>query len=558
MDFNSTKTTTQSRSVFSCPQLPFFTWDLNNTTFAWILVALISFASPVTVLLNSLIIIAVRKRKEMQKHSNILLSSLACADLLVGAVTMPLSVAVDILILRQFSFENVCTLDAVVNKNVIIFLTSTSLYHLTVIAGERYMAIQKWMDYRIKVTKERLKNLAIAVWLFSVFTKLPATGMILAEVDRQFIKIFRIGERVVVMACFVSIAYFYVMVYLGVRKRKISEISNVTQLVQAKLQSKLAKTTTMLTAALIFSFSPAIAIALLANISPVFGTNSAFRLTEKMVQLNSLVTPILYCYRDRRFRKAVLELVGMAKPEPVQRAVGAALFVRRKDPFGSAELENMQKTRWITRSASCDPVFHCVYVRAKPHRLLLKRSLSAPKLNELLGMQKPEPVQPAVGSAPFVRRKDPFGTAELQNVQKTCLTTRSASCDPAMGSDCAQAPAKPQKLLKRSLSAPKLNDCSYSLVNSQLHEPTSTAIAIARIDAESAAPRTARNDTILSAAHPTRKSWGHSSFLQLANGYRNMKEKTFRRPKTAPANIFVLEEACNDQMYDAVACDREN
>ncbi|KAL9964215.1 hypothetical protein ACROYT_G027822, partial [Oculina patagonica] len=125
MDFN--------RSVSFCPQLS--TWDLNNTTFPWILVVFIAITSPVTILLNSLVIIAVKKRKELQKHSNILLASLAVTDLLAGAIAMPLTAAVDILILRQVSFKHICTLDLIViNKNVILFLSAASLHHLTVIA----------------------------------------------------------------------------------------------------------------------------------------------------------------------------------------------------------------------------------------------------------------------------------------------------------------------------------------------------------------------------------------------------------------------------------------
>ncbi|XP_078381390.1 uncharacterized protein LOC144664145 [Oculina patagonica] len=340
MDINSTIASTQSRLVFQCPQLPFFTWALNNITFPWILVVIIAIASPVTIFLNSLVIIAVKKKKELQKHSNILFVSLAIADLLAGAITMPLSAAVDILILRQVSFEHICTLDLLINKNMIIFLSSSSLHHLTVIACERYVAIHKWMDYKVIVTKALLKNLAIAVWVLTVFTKLPAFGMIIADVDGQLVKILRIGERVVVVGCLVAIAYFYVMGYFGLRKRKIKEISNVTMALKAKLQSKVAKTTALLTAALVFSFFPAIAVALLANISPVFGTNSAFRLAKALIQLNSLVTPILYCYGDRCFRKDVLELLGMGKPQAIQPAVGATRFVRRKDPFGSVELQN--------------------------------------------------------------------------------------------------------------------------------------------------------------------------------------------------------------------------
>ena len=106
-------------------------------------------------------------------------------------------------------------------------------------------------------------------------------------------------EGAIALICLITIAYFYIMVYLGVRKRKINELSQVNALKKAKLESKVAKTTGLLTASLILSFLPAIGMAVLGNVISVFKTNSFFHLGESLMQLNSLISPILYCYRDR-------------------------------------------------------------------------------------------------------------------------------------------------------------------------------------------------------------------------------------------------------------------
>ena len=58
-----------------------------------------------TILLNAFIILAIKQRKELQKPSNILLSSLAVTDLLVGAIAMPTSAIIDFFTFRQVSFE---------------------------------------------------------------------------------------------------------------------------------------------------------------------------------------------------------------------------------------------------------------------------------------------------------------------------------------------------------------------------------------------------------------------------------------------------------------------
>ena len=405
MDANKTDTvgidsSTNTRTVFFCPQYPHFSWDLKSTTISWILVFILAIASPVTILLNLLVIVAVKRRKELQKPVNILLSSMAVADFLVGTTSMPLSATIDIFVLRQASLLHICTLDSVINKPMLAFLCSSSLYHLTAVAGERYVAIQKCMHYKVIVTKSLLRKLSIAAWLFAMFTLVTTCTMAVVDADRKVMQIRQTVELVMAIICVIAIAYFYTMVYLGVRKRTcpINGVSQVNDLIKAKLESKVAKTTGMLVTVLILSFLPAIGIVFIHS---VYKTNSFFRLGEAFLQLNSLVTPILYCYRVRKFRKAVLELLGMRKLHESRPAVDPALFVRRERSFGSvAQLRKAvgnKRTREIvprssnsikndsrhvclqrrmTRSVSCDAVIFVDsgHFLAKPHE---RRKLSA-------------------------------------------------------------------------------------------------------------------------------------------------------------------------------------
>ena len=127
------------------------------------------------------------------------------------------------------------------------------------------------------------------------------------------------GARTVALICLIAIAYFYFMMYLGMRERKINAINQVNDaLINAKMKSRIGRMTALLTAALICSFPPSIRITLLGTVYPVFTTNSLSRLMEALVQLNLLVSPVLFSYRDRQIRKAVLELLGMRKPHASQ------------------------------------------------------------------------------------------------------------------------------------------------------------------------------------------------------------------------------------------------
>ena len=122
-------------SIFFCPYKPIFTWILSDKTTFYMTVAIISSACPVTILLNTLVITMVKQKRRLQYNSNILLANLALADLSVGAVSMPLSITLDALLLCNVVNYSICGI-AFANQLVLYAAVCSSLYHLTVIAWE--------------------------------------------------------------------------------------------------------------------------------------------------------------------------------------------------------------------------------------------------------------------------------------------------------------------------------------------------------------------------------------------------------------------------------------
>ena len=95
-------------------------------------------ASFPTVILNELIILAIKQRRELQKTSNIMLSSLAVTDLLAGFILMPRDAAIEFFFsLLQISFEYSCVLYALTHFFRPLLFSAT-MHHLTIIAWERY------------------------------------------------------------------------------------------------------------------------------------------------------------------------------------------------------------------------------------------------------------------------------------------------------------------------------------------------------------------------------------------------------------------------------------
>ena len=364
--------------MFNCPQVPQFIWDVHDTISPWIFAALASIISPAAVLLNALVIIAVMKRRELQKPSNILLSSMAVTDLLVGAISIPLSALDGFLLPYQIlPAQHICTLDAATAW----FSITLTICSLVVIAWERYVAIQKCMEYRVIVTKSGLKKLAAIAWISGPVFVVSSSTISIAVNGHITIEVIA-----ALICCMLAlIVYFYVMVYLGVRKQKFNQVSQVSVLVRMKLENRVAKTTAFVTAALIFSFIPVVSLALLGRVFPVLREMSTVRVVETLMFSNSLVNPLIYCYRDCRFKKAVLEILKIKKPKQ-KNAVDKVPFTKRKDGRGPPKdkvpiTQEEDKNILLRRSTSLDLTrfFDRAYI--EPNKMLVKRTVSAPLIH---------------------------------------------------------------------------------------------------------------------------------------------------------------------------------
>ena len=390
-ELNTSSISNTTRSVFYCPHDPQLVWDLHDTTSPWIFAAVACIISPTAVFLNVLVIIAVKQTKELQRASNIFLSSMAVTDLLVGSLCVPLSAVIRLLVPYQILTDHyICKLDFVAISSTIT-LAICSIFHLTMIAWERYVAIRKWIDYRVIVTRSRLKKLAIIAWVSAIITVSPThftmalTGMLRENEMVLALDIFFIMLSVLVMSALGLIIYFYVMVYLGVRKRKLSQIRQVSDLVNAKLEQRVAVTTSLVTVALILSFFSNAVIGMLEGVYPVLRKRFVGDLKATLLYTNSVVNPLIYCYRDCRFRNPVLELLRIRKPKVTPYLVtdtptfarGNDVFDLERDKVQGQFVENPVR---LTRSASCHLVHFLGRVQLESHKKAFKRIMSSPSL----------------------------------------------------------------------------------------------------------------------------------------------------------------------------------
>ena len=299
-----------SKAVFFCPRDPLFVWDLENKVSLQLAIAITAIAAPFTTFLNTLVIVTIQKTRQLQTNSNILISSLAITDLLVGAVSTPLIITVDALILRGTVPERiVCNINQ--SAAFVLYIAySASYMHLILMGWERYVAIAKPMKYKVLVRKGRIKRYSGIVWITVVIVYVLVMTLQAIALPHEFLLVLYFIEGVVWLVGFITLVYFYSMVYSKARKQSRSQISQIT----AKIQSRIAFTAFLLTAALFIFSLPIHAVVATVQFWPILRANSVFRWSEVPLYLNSLLNPVLYFYRNRRYRKAALKLLRFRMP----------------------------------------------------------------------------------------------------------------------------------------------------------------------------------------------------------------------------------------------------
>ena len=371
-----------TKAVFFCPQFPLFVWDLENEVSLQLVIAITAIAAPFTTFLNTLVIVTIQKTRQLQTNSNILITRLAITDLLVGAVSMPLIITVDALILRGTVPERiVCNINQ--SAAFVLYIAySASYMHLILMGWERYVAIAKPMKYKALVRKGRIKRYSGIVWITVVTAFVLLTTLQAIALPHEFLLVLYLLQGVLWLISFMALVYFYSMVYSKARKQSRSQISQISQ-ITAKIQSRIAFTAFLLTAAVFIFSLPIPVVVATVQLWPILRANSVFRWSEVPLYLNSLLNPVLYFYRNRRYRKAALKLLRFRMPLK-NRSVGPSTRWRR-DSFVLVDEKyfgDTERTQCLPRSQSwaADTHGRLDIMPGMQNKSAMKRRFSCPPL----------------------------------------------------------------------------------------------------------------------------------------------------------------------------------
>ena len=138
--------------------------DRPSVTVSMIIIIINTITCPFTVVLNVLVIKAVKTTPRLRTNSNILLSCLAVTDVLTGLFTQPFFILWQIFLLLGLSESE--TLEKCFVLSVIV-LQIASYLHLMLVTFERLIAIKFTMKYSNIITDNNIKIAVLVVWIIA-------------------------------------------------------------------------------------------------------------------------------------------------------------------------------------------------------------------------------------------------------------------------------------------------------------------------------------------------------------------------------------------------------
>ena len=248
---------------------------------------------------NALVLIAASKSRRIRSSSMEILSSLAFSDLLVGIIAQPLCLA------------HQCTKESFLNSLMVLIvypICGVSLWTLTAISVDRFLALHFHMRYATLVTTTRVKISIAFIWLYN-FVSSALYYLV------PFIYFFIMTLTTVI--CILNFFLAYLGIYFIVRHHQLQihaqqqtveskdVAGNVNGISMVRLK-KSAMNTFVFFIFFVICYLPMYALLTFA-ISKRAQWTTEYDFSITVVFLNSAINPFLFCWRLQELRRNVLK-----------------------------------------------------------------------------------------------------------------------------------------------------------------------------------------------------------------------------------------------------------
>ena len=266
-----------------------------------------NFLSYTAIMLNIITIYAIRRTSSLPKTLKTLLLSLAFSDVGVGLFVQPL---------YTFSLVKWLKLDhpscnTYQVKNISSnFFSAASFLGVVAVSVDRVLAVHLHLRYQELVTHKRVVTVVISIWVFSAFISLLVLWSSSATQNLVILVIAAIG--------FIVSFVVYTRIYLTVRRHKKQiQSMQIQEIVQAREKANftaLIKSTVGLFYVYLVFLISYLPFFICIAVVRIYGSSIAFRkvfiFSWTLIFLNSSLNPVIYCWKMRHIRRAIIEILG--------------------------------------------------------------------------------------------------------------------------------------------------------------------------------------------------------------------------------------------------------
>ena len=286
---------------------------------------------------NVLVILAVWKTPSLQTPSNTLLLSLATSDLAVGLLAQPSFSAWRI---SQMAGDlKAHCVAGVASESFGWLLAGVSLFTITAISVERFLAVHLHLRYHDIVARRGIAKVVLSFWL----TWIIITVLRFFVVSRKILRIIAVNFLVLTSAI---IFLAYIMIYRLVRRHQLQirqqcftrspDDQKTIDMVRYK-----RSTITMLyiLGFFLLCYFPFLCVMLIeVAIGETLPSKAAYLYTVTSIFINSALNPLIYCWRMMEIRLAIRKIINFRMVNSIEPEKSFIVTQRRP----SFELQNIQ------------------------------------------------------------------------------------------------------------------------------------------------------------------------------------------------------------------------
>ncbi|XP_049445636.1 trace amine-associated receptor 1-like [Epinephelus fuscoguttatus] len=266
--------------------------------------------SVVTVCGNLLVIISIIYFKQLHTPTSSLILSLAVADLLVGVVVFPLSMAFSLSSCLYYEH-----LFCKVRGSFDGILSAASFFNLCCISIDRYYAVCQPLTYRTKINGRVVVIMILVSWSASASVTISLMVHDLHQErckENCFLHVLLINTFGIISSFYgpvIIVLSIYLKIFL-VAQRQAHSIRNTTcpssksGTTISKNERKATKTLAIVLGAFLMCWTPYMIVFSLKTLNPVTVSFPLFETLNWLTLLNSMLNPFIYAFFYSWFRSA--------------------------------------------------------------------------------------------------------------------------------------------------------------------------------------------------------------------------------------------------------------